>query len=90
MTCAPAEARTAFRLGVRERNGRERGEDGADDHNHERQTWSLCRTFTRAAQSPHGAAVSGVRDAEIFNVEFRCFRENILSEPCDATISLDA
>jgi hypothetical protein len=32
MICAPAEARPAFRLGVRERNGRECSEDGADDH----------------------------------------------------------
>src|SRR6266536_3033407 len=32
MICAPAEARPAFRLGVRERKGRECSEDGADDH----------------------------------------------------------
>jgi len=32
MICAPAAARPAFLLGVRERNDRECSEDGADDH----------------------------------------------------------
>ena len=36
MICAPAEARPAFRVGVRARNGRERSEDGADDHTSEK------------------------------------------------------
>ncbi len=32
MICAPAAARPAFRMGNMGRNGRERSEDGADDH----------------------------------------------------------
>ena len=32
MICAPAAARPAFRVGAWDRNGRERSEDGADDH----------------------------------------------------------
>jgi hypothetical protein len=32
MICAATAARPAFRVGVWDRNGRERSEDGADDH----------------------------------------------------------
>jgi hypothetical protein len=32
MICAPAAGRPAFRVGARDRNGREHRENGADDH----------------------------------------------------------
>jgi hypothetical protein len=53
MTCGPAEARPAFRLGVRERNGRERSEYSADDHTADKETRSLCGRKGQA-QSPDG------------------------------------
>lgn len=54
MICAPAEARPAFRLGVRERNGRECSEDGADDHISEKgraKSLSFWREEPRRAES---------------------------------------
>jgi len=56
MICAPAEARPAFRLGVRERNGRECSEDGADDHSSEGKL-GVC-AGNGEAQSPRGEAAS--------------------------------
>jgi hypothetical protein len=41
MICTPTAARLAFRVGVRDRNGRERSEDGADDHIAEKGEQSL-------------------------------------------------
>ena len=52
MICAPATARPAFRVGSTGRNGRERSEDGADDHP------SRNAESAPEAQSPHGEAAS--------------------------------
>jgi len=57
MICASAEGRPAFRVGARDRNGREHSEDGADDHSSEKQARSLCGK-TGQAQSPSGEALA--------------------------------
>ena len=69
MICAPAAARPAFRMGVRARNGRERSEDGADDHLSERQTRSLCGRsgwHSLPAATPHQeAALAGSSGSDL-------------------------
>jgi hypothetical protein len=42
MICAPAAKRSTFRKGMRDGKGRERREDGADDHTNARKLGSLC------------------------------------------------
>ena len=42
MICAPARGRAAFRVGAKDRNGREHSEDGADDHISDKPARSLC------------------------------------------------
>jgi hypothetical protein len=81
MICVPAAGRLAFRVGACDRNSREQREDGADDHNSEPQTGSLCRTLTRAAQSPGGEDPSRIHDGEMFIAKFKDSRENALSAP---------
>ena len=64
MICAPAEARPAFRLGVRERNGRERSEDGADDHISEKGRAKSLSFWREEPQrgSPEGESSMSLRD----------------------------
>jgi len=75
MICAPAEARPAFRVGVRERSGRERSEDGADDHGSERQTRSLWRDSRASTVSRGVAGPFSDDDSERTAVIARCGME---------------
>ena len=64
MICAPAEARPAFRLGVRERNGRERSEDGADDHISQKRESKVFEFLEGVARSvsPEGESSMSLRN----------------------------
>jgi hypothetical protein len=64
MICAPAAARPAFRVGAWDRNGRERSEDGADDHISEKGSKVFELLEGGAAQSgrPEGESSMSLRD----------------------------
>ena len=81
MTCAPAEARPAFRLGVWERNGREYSEDGADDHTSGRGSKVFEFFEGGAAQSgkPEGESSISLRDGR--SDQLRIFSNTLRMNP---------
>ena len=72
MICAPAAGRPAFRVGARDRNGREHSEDGADDHISEKQAQSLCGEAGEA-QSLSAEAVGRICDGDMKPVRIERF-----------------
>ena len=78
MICAPAAGRPAFRVGVRDRNGRKHSEDGADDHI-PKNNLGVCAGGEGRHSLRGGEAASRMDSGEIFSAEVKDARENVLS-----------